>query len=349
MQKVLRRTALAKRQAARRAANRAGADNTEQRRIRQNNNGITGATIQADIQAERLARREDWIMGPLAPRRDVGENKDLYGTVSTRRLQGVDVAEDKRKDWCLKVNDRVVIAVEGHRDRGKIGQIREIREKAQEAFVAGLNRVDIKVPEYMLMTETDKRPIRTLEAPIPLSALRLVHPLPHPDTGELRDVVIKELKRFKRFRDRDSEVGRCIAGVKPYIVIPFPEKEPEEHEDHDIDTLRIEVEEKTFVPTLLRPPMPKTVIDELRNKYSKFRDRHDEDFIARKVKEDKQAAANKRRTELMRTPLKETLRRERMAKKALGKPDLSEDMLARIGEVMAARRAQGQIEQAVPI
>lgn len=141
MQKILRRTALAKRQAARRAANRAGADNTEQRRIRQNNNGITGATIQADIQAERLARREDWIMGPLAPRRDVGENKDLYGTVSTRRLQGVDVAEDKRKDWCLKVNDRVVIAVEGHRDRGKIGQIREIREKAQEAFVAGLNRV----------------------------------------------------------------------------------------------------------------------------------------------------------------------------------------------------------------
>ena len=206
--------------------------------------------------------------------------------------------------------------------------------------------MDVKIPEYMLMTETDKRPIRTMEAPIPLSALRLVHPLPHPETGELRDVVIKELKRARTWK---NEIVRCIAGVNPRIVIPSPEKVPEEHEDHDIDTLRIEVEEKTFVPSLLRPPMPETVIDELRNKYSKFRDRHDEDFIARKMKEDEEAAANKRTRERMRTPLKETLRRERMAKKALGRPMLSEDTLARIGELMAAKRAPGQIEEAVPI
>lgn len=143
MQKVLRRTALAKRQAVRRAANRAGMEKTDQRRLRMNNDSITGATIQADIRAERLARREDWFMGPLAPRRDVGENKDLYGTVSTRRLQGGDVAEEKKKDWCLEVNDRVVVIVQGHRDRGKIGQVREIREKAQEAVVTGLNRVGV--------------------------------------------------------------------------------------------------------------------------------------------------------------------------------------------------------------
>lgn len=143
MQKVLRRTALAKRQAARKAANRAGMEKTDQRRLRMNNDSITGATIQADIKAERLARREDWFMGPLAPRRDVGENKDLYGTVSTRRLQGGDVAEEKKKDWCLEVNDRVVVVAGGHRDRGKIGQVREIREKAQEAVVTGLNRVGV--------------------------------------------------------------------------------------------------------------------------------------------------------------------------------------------------------------
>lgn len=143
MQKVLRRTALAKRQAARKAANRAGMEKTDQRRLRINNDSITGATIQADIRAERLARREDWFMGPLAPRRDVGENKDLYGTVSTRRLQGGDVPEEKKKDWCLEVNDRVVVVAEGHRDRGKIGQVREIREKSQEAVVTGLNRVGV--------------------------------------------------------------------------------------------------------------------------------------------------------------------------------------------------------------
>ena len=196
------------------------------------------------------------------------------------------------------------------------------------------------------MTESDKRPIRTMAAPIPLSALRLVHPLPPPETGDLRDVVIKELKRVKHRKKPDI---RYIAGVVPRMTIPFPEKEPEDHEDHDIDTLRIEVEEKTFVPSLLRPPMPETVIDELRNKYSKFRDRHDEDFIEKKMKEDEEVEARKRTVELMRTPLKEIHRRKRAAKKALGKPELSEDMLARIGELMAAKRAPGQIEQAVPI
>ena len=141
MQKVLRRTALAKRQAERRAANRAGANNADQRKLRESTDGIVGSTIRDDIQAERLARREDWIMGPLAPRRDVGEHKDLYGTVSTRRLQGGDVDKKKRRNWLLEVKDRVVVVAEGHRDRGKIGEIREVREKAQEAVVIGLNKV----------------------------------------------------------------------------------------------------------------------------------------------------------------------------------------------------------------
>ena len=141
MQKVLRRTALAKKQAARRAANRSGANNSEQRKVRFNNEGITSRMIGADIQAERIARREDWVMGPLVPRRDIGKQKDTYGTISTRRLQGVEVAKEKRRDWCLTVKDRVVVVAEGHRDRGKIGAIQEIRGRAQEAVVSGLNKV----------------------------------------------------------------------------------------------------------------------------------------------------------------------------------------------------------------
>lgn len=155
MQNVLRRTALVKRQAERKAAKSAGAAGSEKRKLRQSNDGITGATIQAEIRAERLARREDWVMGPLAPRRDVGENKDLYGTVSTRRLQGGDVAKEKRKDWCLEVKDRVVVVAEGHRDRGKIGQVREIRDKAQEAVVVGLNRVG--APSYSFFSPCEGR------------------------------------------------------------------------------------------------------------------------------------------------------------------------------------------------
>ena len=39
------------------------------------------------------------------------------------------------------------------------------------------------------------------------------------------------------------------------------------------------VEKPTFFPTLLMEPLPSSIIDELRNKYSKFRDRHDPSYV----------------------------------------------------------------------
>ena len=197
------------------------------------------------------------------------------------------------------------------------------------------------MPEYLLLREADKTPARPYEAPLPLSAVRLVAPLPHPETGALRDVVIKELKlrrtTLRELRGEDPP-SRFIAGLKPKTLIPYPETEPEVFEDYDCDTLRIEVEEVTFIPTLTKPPMPPSIIDELRNKYSKFRDRHDDAFIAKKIQEDKEAEERKHSAREMMTPLKELHRRERMEKKARGKPQLSEEMLARIGEVMAKRQ-----------
>ena len=135
----------------------------------------------------------------------------------------------------------------------------------------------------------------------------------------------------------DDPPSRFIAGLEPKTLIPYPETEPEVFEDNDCDTLRIEVEEATWIPTLLKPPMPPSIIDELRNRYSKFRDRHDDGFIAKKIQEDKQIERKQRSSKMM-TPLKELHRRERMEKKARGKPQLSEEMLARIGEVMAKRQ-----------
>lgn len=194
----------------------------------------------------------------------------------------------------------------------------------------------------MLLKEADKTPVRPYEAPIPLSAVRLVAPLPHPETGALRDVVIMELK-LKRLKTqlRDDRPARLIAGVAPAIEIPYPEEQPEEFEDNDCDTLRIEVEEKTFVPTLIRPPMPTGIINELRNQYSKFRDRHEDAFIARKMEEDRIAGERKRSIRNMDTPLKELHRKERAEKKARGKPQLSEEMLGKIGEIMAGNKVTG--------
>lgn len=188
----------------------------------------------------------------------------------------------------------------------------------------------------MLLNEVDKRPIRSMEAPYSISAVRLVYPLAHPETGVVRDVIIKNLIA-------DANI-RYIPGLGTRI--PWPTKEPETHQDHDDDTLRMEVEAQTWVPTLLRPPMPSSVIDELRNKFSVFRTRHDEDYIAKKKAEDAETQRRKSMGAVMRTPIKQLNRKERAEKKARGKPELSEDALARIGEVIAAKQGQGRLADA---
>ena len=197
----------------------------------------------------------------------------------------------------------------------------------------------------MLINEQDKSPHRTVEASLPLSSVNLVYPLPNATTGELHDVIIRQLRRGK-VRDEKNPPERFIADYEPEYSIPYPEVEPEEYRDHDSDTFRIEVEKKTWVPTLIRPPMPPSIIDELRNKYSKFRDRHDEDFVRKKTEETK--AAGKRRRELkqlMMSPLKELHQREREQKKARGKQKLSMDALSILGQHVAKYKGLSSVEE----
>ena len=193
----------------------------------------------------------------------------------------------------------------------------------------------------MLFKETDKRPFRTYEGPLPLSSVRLVYALPHPETSTLRDVVIKELRRNKNIsKGTDEEMPRrYIDGLHPPLRIPYPETEPEVYDDNEADTLRIEVEQKTWVPSLARPPMPQSIIDELRNKYSKFRDRHDDAYIAKKTKQEEEAVQKKKSIVKMMTPLQELHKKERAEKRARRKPQLSEETLHKIGEVMARNEA----------
>ena len=54
----------------------------------------------ADIKMARKTRREDWDLGPLAPRRDVGLKKETFGTISALRIRGEIMSLEER----LKVN-----------------------------------------------------------------------------------------------------------------------------------------------------------------------------------------------------------------------------------------------------
>lgn len=196
------------------------------------------------------------------------------------------------------------------------------------------------IPEWMQKAEgQDNRPVRSIEQPVSLSAVRLVFPLPDPETGITRDVIVKRVVNGNIFHDRHTgrkRWTRFIAGLD--VVIPWPKVESKKHKDYDSDTLRVDVETRTFVPTLLKTPMPSTVIDELRNKYSKFRTRHDEEYIQAKIREDEEKQAKKKMAEEMMTPLKERGKEERKLLRAKGRPKLTDEMLAKIGEVMARNR-----------
>ncbi len=199
-------------------------------------------------------------------------------------------------------------------------------------------------PSWLRSVEqADRRPIRSIEMPVSLLAVKLIFPVTDPETGVTRDVIVREIQNSKIFHDRltgQTSWTRSIAGLG--IVIPWPKKEPKQHKDFDCDTLRIDVESKTFIPTLLKPPMPPSVIDELRNKYSVFRVRHDEEYIQAKEREVEEKIALKKSVREMRSPVHEVNRRDRKLRKALGKGTLTDDMLARIGEVMARNKGLGQ-------
>jgi large subunit ribosomal protein L24 len=180
-----------------------------------------------------------------------------------------------------------------------------------------------------------------MEMPVSLTSVRLVVPLRDPSTGVTRDVIVKKLVNEGFWHDRHlnkTSWKRKIPGLN--IRIPWPVKDdaPKEKKDYPGDTLRLDVEVRSFIPTLLRPPMPSSVIDELRNKFSKFRTRHDPDYIAEKIKEEEEKNAKSKMIQEMWTPTNEVNRRERRLKKQKGKPRLSSKMLVRIGKVIAKKQ-----------
>lgn len=309
--------------------------------------------IKADLQTARETRRQDWEMGPLAPRRDIPKlnesSRTYYGSVAMERstVKGVLSKEelDARTAWAggikflnLAIGDRVVV-IEGPY-KGRIAPIKRIvKDSAQVLLDDTAIMSNITVPPFLRKVDSATKAVQLAEAPVPISAVRLVHPVKDETTGETRDVIIKELVHGSFYFDRQtkrSSWARIVPGLN--IRIPWPKVAPKEHEDHPVDTLRIDVEEKTFVPTLLRPPVPRGVIDELRNRYSIFRTRHEPEYIARKEAEAAEKQARKDLAKTMNTPLKEFNKKQRELRKALGQPVLTEEMLEKIGQVIAKNK-----------
>lgn len=141
MQKIIRATNRAKTQARRKSVIEKAQNKRSEYIYQRYNEKVRDQDFRSAVRAARSARREDWLLGPLAPRRDVGEMKDVYGTVNIRQLQRVDKGDGRWKDWCIREGDRVVITGSKQRDRGKIGIVSSVNEKAEDCIVKGFNLV----------------------------------------------------------------------------------------------------------------------------------------------------------------------------------------------------------------
>lgn len=185
-------------------------------------------------------------------------------------------------------------------------------------------------------------PIQTTEAPLDLASVRLVTPLADPISGTKRDVIVNELTLTPTGQRYISNFISPDTGKPHYI--PWPPKEKPEFKDNDVDTLRIDVEQVTWTPTLLRAPFPSGVIDELRNKYSKFRTRHEDSYIEMKEAIDEKQKRRDQEMEWsggtpkeMLTPVQELNRQRRMERKGVEGDKLTEEVLAGIGEMMVRK------------
>ncbi|KAI1418115.1 hypothetical protein F5Y13DRAFT_150599 [Hypoxylon sp. FL1857] len=356
MQKILRRVATAERVVTKRAKTKDLKWFKKNKKETADQQKQQLMVVREELSSAKQAIKDDWNLGPLAPRRDVGDWAGTKGAIHEARfsLYGhVTLAmRNRRCQWAggafnlnLALGDRVVL-IDGP-DKGRIGKISSIDYDNAEVTVEGLNKSNFR--SSVAVREEDDFTLLNMEVPIPISRIRLVHPLKDPVTGVTRDVIINQLVHSGMIHDRVSgkrRWSRIVPGLN--VSIPWPTKEEPDIKDYACDTLRIDVEEKTFVPTLLRPPMPESVIDELRGKYSRFRTRHEPEYIARLEAEDQAKEDRKKLMESMRTPLQELHRAERANKKKKGKPRLTIEMLEKIGEVMAKNMERTRNAQALP-
>ena len=146
MQKVIRRTALARNQAQRKviratkSAQREDLKDTLRQRFAYNRLEID------NLRSERQRRREDWLRGPLAPQRDAGLEGRHFGALSPQAMNPPSVPEHLRRKYInIAPGDRVCI-MKG-KDKGKINEVTRVDASTETVVVKDLNMVCLLLVE----------------------------------------------------------------------------------------------------------------------------------------------------------------------------------------------------------
>ncbi|KIW18587.1 hypothetical protein PV08_02875 [Exophiala spinifera] len=310
------------------------------------------------VKEERKNRREDWLAGPLAPKRNVAEKAATYGAASLllhdgptfpeRALKGPKNEEEELEGFGnegnIVVGDRVCV-VSGHQGiLGRIGQVIEVHRERKEITIEGVNMADLETPLGTKQSET--RPVMSAPLPVPIDTVRLVHKLVDEATGHSRDVIVKHIRYGAPYLQRlpYSQLPRhtrYIAGED--IEIPWPEDDAPAYQAYEGDTLRLDVEAQTFQPSLYTAPLRPGIMDELRtDKYSPNRKWHEDDYVRMKILED---ARSRWYTERRITTPKDELAQEKKrlaAERAaqIKEHGVSNQTLSLIGEIL--RQKEGK-------
>lgn len=185
--------------------------------------------------------------------------------------------------------------------------------------------------------DNSKAPFRAFSVPLLIKDVRLVVPLRNNATGEIKDTVVKHLRGGPPFPEaaylsKTPKHTRYIAGLD--IPVPWPKDEVPERKTEAADTLRVDVDDISFSATLNHIHMPVSVIDELRNKHSRTRKSHTQEYVQQKMKEDAEEHWKKRRRMLL--PQQEYWEHKAKQKETQSKTGLTKETLDLIREVQAA-------------
>ncbi|EXJ59140.1 hypothetical protein A1O7_06571 [Cladophialophora yegresii CBS 114405] len=332
------------------------------------------------IKAERKSRREDWMLGPLAPKRDVGTKQNFYGTVSNllyagpvfpprvRRgpkgkgwdFVGGEGRPEEQKEWegygnegNIVEGDRVVVVKGPTSLVGQIGKVKEVASDTKEVRIEGLNMADVEIPENF-PDQRQKVHYTSLELPVPIADVRLVHRLTDERTGKDRDVVVKLLRGGAPYIQQPPNSPlprhtRYIAGED--IEIPWPKLEVPSYQSYEGDTTRYDVESQTWTPTLYAPPVPPAAFDNLieDEKYKRDRLWHDDEYVRMKVLEDARAEwyMERKIQGPLDTLVAEKIRQASQRTEAIKAAGMSEETKAHIAEQMSRGVAEGILQAQV--
>lgn len=142
MQKVLRRTALAKSQAARKARIQAEKELTRDTWSQRNQSAVLRSERTAAARQAREQRRETYELGPLAPWRTHPQAVESHGTFHARQMNPPRVPSALRvKDWFIREGDRVCVVKGREGVKGKIGKVVSVDKESETVKIEGVNMV----------------------------------------------------------------------------------------------------------------------------------------------------------------------------------------------------------------